>query len=159
MRPIGRQPPLRGHLPAEYVSLHRHFSHSLENVKHIQHDSRTFAYESLGWKPDVIFIDGDHHYESVRADTENAFRCLAEGGTIIWHDYAFSPETIRWTVLAGILDGCQAGQRERIYQVSNTMCAIYTKKEVITSVLNPFSTPDKYFSVQISARNNQPHVA
>ena len=35
---------------------------------------------------DAIFIDGDHSYEQVRKDTENALRVLKPGGILIWHD-------------------------------------------------------------------------
>lgn len=36
---------------------------------------------------DLIFIDGSHAYSYVKSDTEKAFRMLAPGGTILWHDY------------------------------------------------------------------------
>jgi predicted O-methyltransferase YrrM len=35
---------------------------------------------------DGILIDGDHSYEQVKKDTENALACLKKGGVIIWHD-------------------------------------------------------------------------
>ena len=37
---------------------------------------------------DFIFIDGDHRFEAVKADTEAALEFLqAGGGTLVWHDY------------------------------------------------------------------------
>lgn len=36
---------------------------------------------------DFIFIDGDHRYESVKADIENALRLLKPGGVLAFHDY------------------------------------------------------------------------
>lgn len=36
---------------------------------------------------DLIFIDGDHSYEGVRYDLEEAVRLLKPGGTIALHDY------------------------------------------------------------------------
>jgi hypothetical protein len=142
---------LEAGLPQEYVSLHRYFSSHLKNVQHIQHDSLTFDFSALHKKQDLIFVDGDHHYESVKSDTENAFKCIAgDESTIVWHDYAFSPESIRWTVLAGILAGCPPEKRKFLYQVSNTMCAIFTTRPLKTVILKPFQQPDKYFSVRIS---------
>ena len=41
---------------------------------------------SLG-KFDFIFVDADHHYESVKRDTKSALQMLEDGGTIVWHDY------------------------------------------------------------------------
>ena len=37
---------------------------------------------------DLIFIDADHAYESVRRDTELALPLVAPGGYVVWHDYA-----------------------------------------------------------------------
>ena len=36
---------------------------------------------------DVVFIDGQHDYESVRSDTEQALRLVKTGGTLAFHDY------------------------------------------------------------------------
>lgn len=36
--------------------------------------------------PDVVFIDGDHHYEAVKRDFQNALDVLAPGGTVAIHD-------------------------------------------------------------------------
>ena len=138
-------------LPKSYVDLHRFFSKERQNITHLQHNSQTFDFKSYHEKPDLIFVDGDHHYESVKSDTTHAFEILQTNGIIIWHDYAFSPESIRWAVLAGMLDGCPAALRKNLYQVSNTMCAIYTNRPLKTSVLKPFQQPDKFFSVNITA--------
>lgn len=37
-------------------------------------------------KPDVIFIDADHHFEQVKIDFENSLNCLSEHGIIFLHD-------------------------------------------------------------------------
>jgi hypothetical protein len=37
---------------------------------------------------DLIFIDADHSYESVRNDTELVLPLLSPAGFIVWHDYA-----------------------------------------------------------------------
>jgi hypothetical protein len=34
-----------------------------------------------------IFIDGDHSWEGVDADTKIAFKLIESGGIIAWHDY------------------------------------------------------------------------
>ncbi|MCG3137062.1 MAG: hypothetical protein HJJLKODD_00904 [Phycisphaerae bacterium] len=36
---------------------------------------------------DLIYIDGGHSYQQVKADTENVLRWLRPGGVIFWHDY------------------------------------------------------------------------
>ena len=37
---------------------------------------------------DLIFVDADHSYESVRNDTELVLPLLSPAGFIVWHDYA-----------------------------------------------------------------------
>jgi len=43
-------------------------------------------FEHFNEKPDVIFIDADHKFESVKRDFINSIKCLNEGGTILIHD-------------------------------------------------------------------------
>ena len=50
--------------------------------------------DSLTWSPstdlghfDLVLVDGGHSTPVVRADTDNARRLLAPGGTIVWDDY------------------------------------------------------------------------
>jgi predicted O-methyltransferase YrrM len=49
------------------------------------HDD-SFDWKKLG-KFDLIFIDGDHSYDGVKADTELAHKLIKKGGMIAWHDY------------------------------------------------------------------------
>ncbi len=55
------------------------------NATILQGDSRTMEFD----KPiDVLLIDGDHHYDVVKADIENWLPRVRQGGTVIFHDYA-----------------------------------------------------------------------
>lgn len=136
-----------------YISLHRFFSKDLPNVKHIQHDSRSFNYNSLEKKFDLVFVDGDHHHASVKKDSEAVLPFLNnESSFIVWHDYAFSPERVRWEVLAGILDGLPASEHRFLYQVSNTLCCIYTKMPLPSQMLTPDSQPSHFFDIRVEAK-------
>ena len=122
-----------------YIGLHRFFSSNLENVTHLQGDSREFDYAKLNRKFDLVFIDGDHHYDLVKNDTEKVFRhLLHDNSVVVWHDYGYNPERVRFEVLAGILDGCPQKFHSSIYHVGNTMCAVYMNKDFDSS---PFETP------------------
>jgi len=50
-------------------------------------DSAVFNFEPFVDSIHLVFIDGNHTYENVKSDSENAFRILAPGGVIIWDDY------------------------------------------------------------------------
>jgi hypothetical protein len=129
------------------------FSREISNVSHIGHNSLTFDFASLGKKFDLIFIDGDHSYEAVKSDTQNAFSLLKdESSAIVWHDYGYSTEAVRWSVLAGILDGCTKDAQSSIYHVFNTMCAIYLRGSFDESYPAAWQLQDKVFTVNLSSK-------
>lgn len=136
-----------------YINSHGFFSKKLSNVIHLKGNSHTFDFASLNQKFDMIFIDGDHHYESVKKDTETAFKLLKnENSIIVWHDYASNPETIRWDVLSGIYDACPLEFRSRIFHVSNTLCAVYINEKFDYKILESYRLPSNSFSVEIKLK-------
>lgn len=141
-------------LSDQFINVHNFFSQDYKNISYIQHNSLTFDYNNLNQKFDLIFVDGDHSYESVKVDTQNVFKIIKdENSIIVWHDYGDSPERIRWDVLAGILDGCPLEEQKYLYHVSNTLCAIYIKSKIFhTSYIDFPETPNKKFTVRITAK-------
>jgi hypothetical protein len=80
-----------------FEKTHRFFSEGIPNIRYIEHNSRTYDFSKLGERFDLIFVDGDHTCEGVRSDTANVFNLLRdENSVIVWHDYAFIPELVRW---------------------------------------------------------------
>ncbi len=139
-------------LDKNYVESHRFFSKEVKNIIHIQANSQTFDYSSLNQKFDLIFIDGDHHYESVKNDTANAFKLLKdENSIIVWHDYGNNPSDIRWDVFRGVLDGTAADNLKHLYRVSNTLCAIYTTQALNAQYYNAYLKLDKFFSLTLKS--------
>jgi hypothetical protein len=137
-------------LAENYIQMHRFFSKDLPNVNHIQANSHTFDFASLGKKFDLIFIDGDHHSESIKKDTITAFSLLKnEKSMIVWHDYGIGPETPRFEVIAGILDGCPAEVRKNLYHVSNTICAVFIREKLATRIMVADEKLSLSFSVKI----------
>ncbi len=139
----------------ETIKMNRFFSKSLSHVKHIEHNTRTFDFQSLNQKFDLIFVDADHSYESVKADTQSVFPLLKdENSIIVWHDYGHSTERVRPTVLAGLLDGLPNEEaRKHLIHVSNTLCAIYRKKPFQNALVETSVFPTKAFSVHITVEN------
>lgn len=136
---------------SKIIKIQRFFSRDLKNVTHIGHDSHSFDFSVFSEKFDLIFIDGEHSYEGVKIDTQNAFTLLRNSNSIIvWHDYGWTPERVSWPVLAGILDGCPEEKRNNLYHVSNTICAIYTNGKFKTRFVTFPQIPNKSFTVKLS---------
>lgn len=149
---LSKEEMLTLNMSKEYATLHAFFSKSKKNITHLYGNSLNFDYKALNKKFDLIFIDGNHTYDFVKSDTKNIFKHLVHENTIVvWHDYAYNPEKIRAEVLAGILDGTPKEFHENLYHVSNTMCAIYTKKKFRSSVFQAIATPNKVFKVIIKS--------
>jgi Methyltransferase domain len=128
-------------LPEEYIGLHGHFSRPLPNVTHLHGNSARFDYRGLG-PFDLVFIDGDHRYEAVRADTARVFReLLHPQSVVVWHDAARQPGVPRWEVLSGILDGLPADAPGHLYAVGNTLCALYSPTPLPAAPTQRYAEP------------------
>lgn len=131
----------------EYISQHAFLSKHLPHVTHLKANSLTFDFASLNRKFDLIFIDGDHHYNSVLNDTQKVFKHLVHDNSIVvWHDYAYNPEKVRYEVMAAILDGCPPALRGHLYHVANTMCAVFLPNTSYITAVKP-----AIFEVKITA--------
>lgn len=110
----------------EYIQQHALLSKHLDNVRHIKANSFSYDFTEPGQKFDLVFIDGDHHYKGVLNDTRKVFSHLVhENSIVVWHDYAYHPEEVRYEVMAAILDGMDPLLLGQVYHVASTMCAIY----------------------------------
>jgi predicted O-methyltransferase YrrM len=133
------------------------FSHELGNVRHLYGNSREFKFAGLNVKPDLIFIDGDHHYESIVSDTKNMLEIMCHDDTIIvWHDYAYTPEIIRYETLAAILDACPDRLHRQLYHVENTICAILYRKEIESAPFVKYAPPKHIFHVNFQIEQLKP---
>ncbi|MCX6272057.1 MAG: class I SAM-dependent methyltransferase [Bacteroidetes bacterium] len=135
---------------SEYADAHFFFCQSLPNVKIIEDNTLHFPFHEVNEKFDLVFIDGDHHYDMVRHDTEKVFSHLVHDHSIVvWHDYAHNPEMPRFEVLAAILDGMPADKRATLYHVSNTLCAIWYPKTLKGNTLQYPHKPLGHFRVKL----------
>ncbi|HRZ76185.1 MAG TPA: class I SAM-dependent methyltransferase [Bacteroidales bacterium] len=121
-------------------------------VKVYREDSAAFDFSLPGGKFDLIFIDGDHHYESVKRDTEQVIRHLChERSVVCWHDYAFHPEAIRHEVMAGILDALPQALHPRLVHFSHTKMAVLLPDPPPGQAFSLVQSPDPAFRLDIRA--------
>jgi predicted O-methyltransferase YrrM len=57
-------------------------------IQQLGGSSDRFDFSQWEGKADLVFVDGGHDYKDVVNDTRAAFRLLAPGGWILWHDVA-----------------------------------------------------------------------
>ena len=137
----------------KYADAHAFFSKRLSNVTHLQGDSRTFDYTGLNKKFDVVFIDGNHHLDFVVSDTQKVFEhLLHENSVVVWHDYAFNPEKVRFELMHAILDGVPKEYHPNLYHVANTMCAIFIKGDFKTKFLEAYQNPIVTYEVGLTSK-------
>ena len=138
-------------LNQRYIDLHGFYSNKIPNVTHLEGNTLSFDFQSLNQKFDLIFIDGDHHFEMVKNDTQKVFKHLVhEQSIVVWHDYARNPETIRYEVLAGILEGCPESVHRHLFHVAHTLCAVYIPGMTGGAKLDPPVRPDGKFKMKLS---------
>ncbi|HEX7549481.1 MAG TPA: class I SAM-dependent methyltransferase [Candidatus Methylomirabilis sp.] len=89
-----------------------------DRIQQLYGDSAVWDFTPLQGRVDLVFVDGNHAYENVLADSRNAFRCLRPGGVILWDDYhpTYGPGVMR--ALAEVSEGaihCVQGTRFAVY--------------------------------------------
>jgi predicted O-methyltransferase YrrM len=82
-------------------------------------DSKSYDFSPYYGKMDFIFIDGNHSYEYVKSDTENAFKMLSENGVIVWHDFDYIIHRDIFKYLNTLVKDF------KIYSIAHTRFAIY----------------------------------
>jgi len=131
---------LRKGFSKKYAELQGFFSQKKDRITHLKGDSLSFDFAGLGQKYDLIFIDGDHHFESVKSDTQQVFAHLVhEKSIVVWHDYAYHPEKMRPEVFAALWEGTPEEKRTHLVHVGHTLCAIYLPEK--TTDTHPLEAP------------------
>ncbi|MBK9593258.1 MAG: class I SAM-dependent methyltransferase [Crocinitomicaceae bacterium] len=136
----------------KFISNHGIFTKDLDNVSTYYENSHTFDFKKLEDKFDLIFVDGDHTHIGVFNDTKKVFNLRRDNNSfIVWHDYGYSAETVRYSVLHAILAAIPVEKHKNLYHVSHTACAIYCENILLDSHTTHFpSTPNKVFKVNMS---------
>lgn len=137
-------------LDPAYVDQHGMFSKRLPDVVHLEGNSKTFDFAGLNKKYDLIFIDGDHHFESIKQDTQSVFKHLVHDQSIVvWHDYAWQPGNVRYETLAAIMGGVPKAFHRNLYAVRNTLCAIFHPGDLRSQKPSNVAVKDEAFEVRL----------
>ncbi len=93
-----------------------------KNVTKFIADSAVFDFTPFLKSIDYIFIDACHSEESVRKDSENAFKMLTPNGLIIWHDFNLAhPGVYKYLT--------ELSKSKTIYSIKNTALVIYSQRD------------------------------
>ncbi len=140
-------------LEKNYAELHGILSRKNPKILHIDGNTLSYDFASLNKKYDLIFIDGDHSYEMVLNDTQKVLKHLVHNDTVVvWHDYAFNPENVRYEVFTAILDALPQEFHKNLYHVANTMCAVLTTEKFEAKAFESPKNPDFLFEVSLSIK-------
>ena len=63
------------------------WAQSAGRITQLHGDSAAFDWSPFVKTASLVFVDGSHSYEYAAGDSETAFRLVAPGGIVIWHDY------------------------------------------------------------------------
>lgn len=139
--------------PQKYASQHGILSTKNPKILHLTGNTKTFDFGGLNKKYDLIFIDGDHSYEMVLSDTKKVFEnLLHENSIVVWHDYAYSAQKIRYEVFMAILDAVGPTNQQYLYHPKNTMCAVFTKEQLPTTIFDDMDFPKKLYELTIDQK-------
>ncbi len=94
-------------------------------IEHNYTDSKLFDFESVGDSVDLYFIDGDHSYEGVKADTSNVFKYRRKDSIVVWHDAKSSFTEFNYDVIMGIYDALGDAEFQNVFITNNNICGIY----------------------------------
>jgi predicted O-methyltransferase YrrM len=142
-------------LSQDYIDLHGFYSKGLPNVRHLEGNSFSFDFGGLNKKFDLVFIDGDHHFEMVRNDSSSVFNHLVHKDSIVaWHDYARNPETVRYEILYGILCGIPSAFHKHLFHIANTLIAVYLPGVTGGKFLKTPVQPAGHFRLDIKFKKN-----
>lgn len=140
-------------LSKEYIELQGYLCKKADNIEQIWGNTFNYDFRKHEGLYDLIFVDGDHKYKSVVNDTKIAKKLMKDkNSVIVWHDYGFGTETVRYEVLLGILDGLPEEMHKHLYSVNNTLCAIYYPFNIDASELPYPQIPDQLFTVKINEK-------
>ena len=82
-------------------------------------DSATYDWSPHAGRAGLVFVDGSHAYDYVSADSDTAFRLVANKGMVIWHDYGV------WDGVTRALEEIEASRHLGLRHVRGTSLVVW----------------------------------
>jgi predicted O-methyltransferase YrrM len=103
------------------------WSPEVSRITQLFGDSATFDWSGHFGRAGLVFVDGSHSYDYAMSDSDTAFRLVAPGGIIVWHDYGVWEGVTR--ALDEIEENCKIGLRH-IRGTSLVYCVTGTRPTI-----------------------------
>ncbi|MEJ0076271.1 MAG: class I SAM-dependent methyltransferase [Alphaproteobacteria bacterium] len=84
-------------------------------------DSAAFDWSSHFGRAALVFVDGSHAYDYVIADSDTAFRLVADKGMVIWHDYGV------WEGVTRALEEIEASRHLGLRHIRGTSLVVWQR--------------------------------
>lgn len=95
-----------------------------DKIIHFFVDSKTFDYTEINDEIDLYFIDGDHSYRGVYADTKNIFSIKSEDSIVVWHDFRTGTYQYDKEVIQAVYD-VLGDKFKNVYVTNQNYCGVY----------------------------------
>jgi len=90
------------------------WSPSASRITQMHGDSAAFDWSPFLKSASLVFVDGSHSYDYAAGDSDTAFRLVAPGGVIIWHDYGV------WEGVTRALEDLEAQRKLGLRKIRGT---------------------------------------
>jgi hypothetical protein len=88
-------------------------------ITQLMGDSAAFDWSPHFGRAGLVFVDGSHAYDYVMADSDTAFRLVADKGMVIWHDYGV------WDGVTRALEQIEASRHLGLRHVRGTSLVVW----------------------------------
>jgi hypothetical protein len=88
-------------------------------INQLMGDSAAFDWSPHFGRAGLVFVDGSHAHDYVIADSDTAFRLVADKGMVIWHDYGV------WEGVTRALEEIEASRQLGLRHVRGTSLVVW----------------------------------
>ncbi len=97
------------------------FPEFMAKVQQLYGDSATFDYSPYWGTCGLVFVDGSHAFDYVKADSATALKLVRKGGCVVWHDYGV------WEGVTRALEEIEAEQHLGLRYIKGTSLVYWRK--------------------------------